>query len=76
MINFLNEILRQLFVSRIRDDIADSAQVSFELPDEEFRSQVKTMGRNVLNLSLVDLRENRTLGRKESKFWGPSSQER
>jgi hypothetical protein len=75
MINFLNEILRQLFVSRIKD-IADSSQVSFELPDEEFRSQVKTLGQNVLNLSLVDLRENRTLGGKTPKSWGPAADER
>jgi hypothetical protein len=75
MINFLNEILRQLFVSRIKD-IADSSQVSFELPDEEFRSQVKTLGQNVLNLSLVDLRENRTLARKAPKSWGPAAEER
>jgi hypothetical protein len=75
MINFLNEILRQLFVSRIKD-IADSSQVSFELPDEEFRIQVKTLGQNVLNLSLVDLRENRTLGRKTPKSWGLAAEEK
>jgi hypothetical protein len=76
MINFLNEILRELFVSRIKDDIADSSQVSFELPDEEFRSQVKTLGQNVLNLSLVDLRENRTLGKMMPKSWAPTAEER
>jgi len=59
MIHFLNETLRQLFLSRIHD-LQDPSQVSFEFPEEEFRSQVKTHGRNTLNISLVDLRENRT----------------
>lgn len=60
MINFLDDVLRRLFVSRLPDDITDEAQVSFELPDEEFRSQTKTHGRNVINVCLVELRENRT----------------
>ena len=60
MINFLDDILRRLFVSRLPDDITDEAQVSFELPDEDFRSQTKTHGRNVINVCLVELRENRT----------------
>jgi hypothetical protein len=64
MINFLNETLRQLFLSRIKDDISDASQVSFELPDDEFRNQVKTQGKNVLNVCLVDLRENRALDGK------------
>jgi hypothetical protein len=61
MINYLNETLRQLFLSRIGDDIGDASQVSFELPDEEFRSQVRTQGKNVLNVCLVELRENRSV---------------
>jgi hypothetical protein len=61
MINFLNETLRQLFLSRIKDDLGDASQVSFELPDDEFRNQVKTQGKNMLNVCLVDLRENRSL---------------
>lgn len=60
MINYLDETLRQLFTSRIDDDIVSGFQVSFELPDEEFRSQVKAQGTNVLNVCLVDLRENRS----------------
>ena len=59
MIHFLNETLRQLFLARI-DGLEDASQVSFEFPEEEFRSQVKTHGRNTLNVFLVDLRENRT----------------
>jgi hypothetical protein len=61
MINYLHETLRQLFLSRIKDDIGDASQVSFELPDEDFRNQVKTLGKNVLNVCLVDLRENRSM---------------
>jgi Pvc16 N-terminal domain len=61
MINFLNETLRQLFVTRMSDDLADPSQVSFDFPDDDFRNQVKTQGKNALNVCLVDLRENRTL---------------
>jgi hypothetical protein len=61
MISFLNEMLRQLFLTAINDEITDSLQVSFEFPDEEFRSQVKAQGRSALNVCLVDLRENRAL---------------
>jgi hypothetical protein len=61
IINCLNETLRQLFLSRIADEIGDASQVSFELPDEEFRNQVKTQGKNVLNICLVELRENRNV---------------
>jgi hypothetical protein len=59
MINYLDETLRELF-TRIDGDIVSGFQVSFELPDEEFRSQVKTQGTNILNVCLVDLRENRS----------------
>jgi hypothetical protein len=61
MINFLNETLRQLFLTRMKDDLADPSQVSFDFPDDDFRNQVKTQGKNALNVCLVDLRENRTL---------------
>jgi len=60
MIHFLDETLRELFISQIKDEITDSSQVSFELPDDEFCSHVKTLGRSVLNVSLVDMRENRS----------------
>jgi hypothetical protein len=59
MIHFLNETLRRLFVSKI-GGIADAPEVSFEFPDDDFRSQMKTNGRAVLNICLVELKENRT----------------
>lgn len=60
MINFLNEMLRHLFLTGMCEDFTETSQVSFDLPDEKFRSQVKTLGKNVLNVCLVDLKENRS----------------
>ena len=60
MINFLNETLRHLFLTGLSQDLTEDSQISFELPDEEFRNQVKTLGKNALNVCLVDLRENRS----------------
>jgi len=59
MIHFLNETLRQLFLGGVAE-IESAAQVSFEFPDEDFRSQVKTNGRTMLNVCLVELKENRS----------------
>jgi hypothetical protein len=59
MINFLNETLRQIFMGTVTE-IESAAQVSFEFPDEDFRSQVKTNGKTMLNVCLVELKENRT----------------
>ena len=68
MINFLNETLRQLFLGGIAE-IESAAQVSFEFPDEDFRSQVKTNGKTVLNVCMVELKENRTTAQGSS--WPP-----
>lgn len=62
MIDFLNETLRQLFLGSVAE-IESATQVSFEFPDEDFRSQVKTNGKTVLNVCLVELKENRTAAR-------------
>jgi hypothetical protein len=68
MIHFLNETLRQLFIGKI-GEITDASQVSFEFPDDDFRSQVKTNGKTVLNVCLVELKENRTSAQASS--WPP-----
>jgi len=69
MINFLNETLRQLFLGKVAE-IESAAQVSFEFPDEDFRSQVKTNGRAMLNVCLVELKENRTSS--PGSNWAPA----
>jgi len=60
MINFLNETLRQLFLTRMKGHVADPSQLSFDFPDDDFRSHVKAHGKSALNVCLVELRENRT----------------
>ena len=64
MIDYLDDMLRQLFMSTI-SDITAASQVSFEPPDDDFRSQVKTNGKLALNVYLTDLRENRVLRSNE-----------
>jgi hypothetical protein len=64
MIDYLDDMLRQLFRNTISEITADS-QVSFEPPDDDFRSQVKTSGKVALNVYLTDLRENRVLRSNE-----------
>src|SRR5260370_42227786 len=64
MIDYLDDMLRQLFRNTI-SDITAASQVSFEPPDDDFRSQVKTNGKLALNVYLADLRENRVLRSNE-----------
>jgi hypothetical protein len=81
MFNFVDEILRQLVMTRLAGEIGDVSQVSFEPPDEDFRSHVRTQGTNALNISLVDLRENRSASSATRRIdchylitaWSPAS---
>lgn len=58
MIDYLDDMLRQLFLTTV-SGITNSSQVSFEPPNDDFRSQVQTSGKLTLNVYLADLRENR-----------------
>lgn len=58
MIDYLDDMLRQLFLTTV-SSITDPSQVSFEPPNDDFRSQVQTSGKLTLNVYLADLRENR-----------------
>lgn len=58
MIDYLDEMLRQLLITTV-SGITTSSQVSFEPPNEAFQSQVQTNGKLALNVYLADLRENR-----------------
>jgi hypothetical protein len=63
MINYLNNMLRHLFMAQI-DQITDEAQVRFQPPDEDWRTYVSNLtvngqSVNALNVYLFDLRENR-----------------
>jgi hypothetical protein len=69
MIDVFDNLLRQLFLSRI-DEIKDEQQVRFEPPDDSWRTYVKNLtiaGKHVnsLNVYLGDVRENRTLRSNE-----------
>lgn len=69
MIDHLDNLLRQLFISQI-DEINGEAQVRFQPPDENWRTYVSNLtvdGQpvNALNVYLVDLRENRKLHSNE-----------
>ena len=69
MIDIFDNLLRQLFLSRV-DEIKDESQVRFQPPDDDWRSYVKNLnvsGKpvNSLNVYLVDMRENRLLHSNE-----------
>jgi hypothetical protein len=58
MIDYLDDMLRQLFLTTV-SGITNPSQVSFEPPNDDFRGQVQTAGKMALNVYLADLRENR-----------------
>ncbi|NUN01408.1 MAG: DUF4255 domain-containing protein, partial [Bryobacteraceae bacterium] len=69
MIDHLDNLLRQVFLSRIAE-MEDESQVRFQPPDDTWRTYVSnlTVGgqpANALNVYLADLRENRTLRSNE-----------
>jgi hypothetical protein len=69
MIDHLDNLLRQVFISRI-DEITDESQVRFQPPDDAWRTFVANLNVNgqpvnALNVYLADVRENRTLRSNE-----------
>jgi Pvc16 N-terminal domain len=64
MIDFLDNLLRQLFISQIAD-ITLPQQVRFQPPDDQLRSEVKNINAMALNAYLIDVRENRMLRSNE-----------
>lgn len=64
MLYHLDNVLRHLLMTKI-NSIADEAQISFQPPDEEWRSHVASLQGNALNIYLVDLHENRKLRSNE-----------
>ena len=65
MIDHLDNLLRQLFLSTI-PGVTVPGQVRFQPPDENWRTYVSGLNLRALNLYLIDLRENRTLRSNES----------
>lgn len=68
MLTPLDNLLRALLtrdVAALRPLLADTQQVGFQPPDDEWVGVVKKMQRNALNVYLVDLRENRKLRSNE-----------
>jgi hypothetical protein len=64
MINFLDNLLRHLFLTQL-SEITVAEQVSFRPPDDEWRNDVVGLQDLALNVYLVDLRENRKLRSNE-----------
>ncbi len=61
MIPYLNNLLRDLFLTEQVPDLTDPGQIRFQPPDEVWRIYVSALQVNALNIYLVDLRENRKL---------------
>jgi hypothetical protein len=60
MLNLLDILLRDLFVAQI-PTLASDTQVTFQPPDSALKADVVNIGKMVLDVYLVDLRENRQL---------------
>ncbi|HUJ10363.1 MAG TPA: Pvc16 family protein [Verrucomicrobiae bacterium] len=63
MLDYLDNLLRHLFLSRI-DEITDEAQVRFQPPDDDWKNYLSTLSVggqpvNAINVHLADVRENR-----------------
>jgi hypothetical protein len=64
MLDRLDVLLRDLFVARVPTLTSDS-QVTFQPPDAALRADVVNIGKMVLDIYLVDLRENRQVRSNE-----------
>lgn len=64
MINYLDNLLRHLFMTDIAE-LTDEPQIRFQPPDEDWRNYVSGLEGNALNIYLADLRENRKLRSNE-----------
>src|SRR5262249_18485391 len=69
MIDHVDNVLRQVFLSRI-DEITDESQVRFQPPDDNWRTFVANLNVGgepgiALNVNLADLGENRVLRSNE-----------
>lgn len=60
MINHLDNLLRSLFLAKI-PLLTSEAQVRFQYPDDDWRTEVLNMQQMALNIYLMDVRENRKL---------------
>jgi hypothetical protein len=59
MLDYIDDMLRQLFLNRIVG--LSPIQVGFQPPDDDWRKHVSTLTDTALNVYLVDLRENRRM---------------
>jgi hypothetical protein len=60
MLDLLDGLLRDLFIARI-PTLSSATQVTFQPPDSALRVDVTNIGKMVLDIYLVDLRENRQM---------------
>jgi hypothetical protein len=60
MLAQLDELLRTVLMRDV-SGLSTADQVRFQPPDDDWRTSVANLGRNALNVYLVDLRENRAL---------------
>src|ERR1700716_3362630 len=59
MLDFFDRMLRQLLGAQVPQ--LSSARIGFAPPDKDWRNFVSSADSNALNVSLVELRENRAL---------------
>lgn len=72
MLDYLDNLLRQLFITRV-PGITSLSQVRFQPPDDDWRKEVSTLQLAALNVYMVELKENRqmrSVGRTRSESQG------
>jgi hypothetical protein len=60
MLDFIDNMLRQLFITKV-PNITSPLQVRFQPPDDDWRTYVSTLGKLALNVYMVELKENREM---------------
>lgn len=64
MLDQVDELIRTVLLRDV-DALISAEQVRFQPPDDDLRTAVANLGRNVLSVYLVDMRENRSLRQPE-----------
>jgi len=65
MLDQVDELIRAVLLRDLNDVLQTGEQVRFQPPDDDLRTAVANLGRNVLSVYLVDVRENRSLRQPE-----------
>lgn len=67
MLDQVDELIRAVLLRDV-PELTSSDQIRFQPPDDDWRTAVANLGRNAVNIYLVDIRENKALRDHEWQF--------